>query len=244
MSPSLRHSLIPTTLYAALALSPLASAGFGNSFYLGPWTGGAYIKQATYSLAAPKVITNYDTSDSSLWIAIWVGVQQSADDVDNENLVQPLLNWCADQESCGCDASATEWCVTASTYTPEGQTGGAYVPVPKGAALDFEISVNSSTSMIDQKVWLNGELVSQQSDSKGMKPGVIYSANECSSSNCGTLASFSWTDVKLVMSKAVTDLDAYMSYDGASSDGLTSSDGGITWTADAIAMGKDTTWDL
>lgn len=78
---------------------------------------------------------------------------------------------------------------------------------------------------------------------KGLKPGVFYSANECSDSNCGTLASFSWTNVTLVMSAAVTDLGDYMSYDGASSDGLTSSDGGITWTVDAIAMGKDTTWD-
>lgn len=242
---SLRHYLTPTTLSAVLtlALTPVATANFGNSFYLGPWTGGAYISKATYSLAAPSVITDYDTSDSSLWVSIWVGVQQSAVDVDNENLVQPLLNWCVDQESCGCDASATEWCVAASTYTPEGQTGQAYVRVPSDAALEFEISVNSSTSMIDQKVWLNGELVSQQSDSKGLKPGVFYSANECSDSNCGTLASFSWTNITLVMSAAVTDLGDYMSYDGASSDGLTSSDGGITWTVDAIAMGKDTTWD-
>jgi hypothetical protein len=137
---SLRHYLTPTTLYAALtlALAPVATANFGNSFYLGPWTGGAYITKATYSLAAPSVITGYDTSDSSLWVSIWVGVQQSDVDVDNENLVQPLLNWCADQESCGCDASATEWCVAASTYTPEGQTGQAYVRVPSDAALDFE----------------------------------------------------------------------------------------------------------
>lgn len=50
----------------------------------------------------------------------------------------PLLNWCADQKSCGCDAAADEWCVTASTYTPEGQTGNAYIPVPEDAKLDFE----------------------------------------------------------------------------------------------------------
>ncbi|KUI71644.1 hypothetical protein VM1G_07301 [Cytospora mali] len=239
---SLRHYLLPATLYAA-ALVPGVTAGFGNSFYLGPWSGDAYIKKATYSLTSPSVITDYDTSDSSLWIAIWVGVQQSDEDVDNENLVQPLLNWCINQEDCGCGATETEWCVAASTYTPDGQTGSSYVTVPKGATLDFEIAVNSSTNLIDQKVWLNDKLVAQQSDSSGMKPGVIYSANECSDTSCGTLASFSWTDFTLVFSEAVTDLNSYMSYNGASSSGLTTSDGGITWSVDAIAMGKDTTWD-
>ncbi|KUI61064.1 hypothetical protein VP1G_08267 [Cytospora mali] len=202
---SLRHYLLPATLYAA-ALAPVVNAGFGNSFYLGPWSGDAYIKKATYSLTSPSVITDYVTSDTSLWIAIWVGVQQSDEDVDNENLVQPLLNWCIDQEDCG-------------------------------------FAVNSSTTLIDQKVWLNGKLVAQQSDSAGMTPGVIYSANECSDTNCGTLASFSWTNFTLVFSEAVTDLNSYMSYNGASSSGLTTSDGGITWSVDAIAMGKDTTWD-
>lgn len=76
-----------------------------------------------------------------------------------------------------------------------------------------------------------------------MKPGVIYSANECSDSSCGTLAAFSWENLTLVFSEAVSDLNSYISYNGASSDGLTTSDGGITWVAEAIDMGKDTVWD-
>lgn len=136
MSP-IRGYLAPAALYAA-ALLPTASANFGNSFYLGPWDGDAYITKTTYSLTAPAVIQDYDTSDTSLRISIWVGVQPNVPDVSQANLVQPLLNWCANQESCGCSASATEWCVTASTYTPEGQTGNAYVAVPKNAKLDFE----------------------------------------------------------------------------------------------------------
>lgn len=137
MSP-IRSSLAPAALYAAALLLPTASANFGNSFYLGPWDGDAYITKATYSLTAPAVIQDYDTSDKSLWIAIWIGVQPNVPDVSQANLVQPLLNWCADQTSCGCDAAADEWCVTASTYTPDGQTGNAYVAVPKDATLDFE----------------------------------------------------------------------------------------------------------
>lgn len=148
MSP-IRNSLTQSALYAAAAalLLPAASANFGNSFYLGPWDGNAYITKATYSLSpSPAVIQNYDTSDKSLWIAIWIGVQPNVPDVSQANLVQPLLNWCADQKSCGCDAAADEWCVTASTYTPEGQTGNAYVAVPKDATLDFESKLATDTA--------------------------------------------------------------------------------------------------
>lgn len=144
MSP-IRSYLAPAALYAALL--PAVSANFGNSFYLGPWDGDAYITKATYSLTAPAVIENYDTSDKSLWISIWVGVQPNVPDVSQANLVQPLLNWCADQTSCGCDAAADEWCVTASTYTPEGQTGNAYVVVPKDAKLDFESELATPCSI-------------------------------------------------------------------------------------------------
>ncbi|KKY39562.1 hypothetical protein UCDDA912_g00451 [Diaporthe ampelina] len=240
---SVRSYLAPAALYAAVLL-PCASANFGNSFYLGPWDGDAYIAKATYSLSAPAVIQDYDTSDTSLWISIWIGVQPNVPDVSQANLVQPLLNWCADQKSCGCDAGADEWCVTASTYTPEGQTGNAYVAVPKDAKLDFEIAVNADTKKIDQKVSLNGEVVSELSDSQGMKPQIIYSANECSTDGCGTLPDFSWDNVTITLSEAKTDLGTLISYNGASSDGLKTTDGGVTWHADSISMGKDTDWSI
>ncbi|KAG6356127.1 hypothetical protein INS49_015513 [Diaporthe citri] len=243
MAPARSH-LAPAALYAAALLLPAASANFGNSFYLGPWDGAAYITKATYSLAAPAVIQGYDTSDKSLWISIWVGVQPNVPDVSQANLVQPLLNWCADQASCGCDAGADEWCVTASTYTPEGQTGNAYVAVPKDAKLDFEIAVNADTKKIDQKVTLNGKVVSELSDSQGMKPQIIYSANECSTDGCGTLPDFSWDNVTITLSEAKKDLGTIISYHGASSSGLKTTDGGVTWHADSISMGKDTDWSI
>lgn len=56
MAPA-RSYLAPAALCAA-ALLPAASANFGNSFYLGPWDGDAYITKATYSLTAPAVIQN------------------------------------------------------------------------------------------------------------------------------------------------------------------------------------------
>lgn len=130
----MRHFVIPAALYLAQA----ARAEFGNSFYLGPFPNSQYITKATYSLAAPSVPTSYSSSDTSLWLSIWVGVQPDSTDEDNENLVQPLLNWCLDNESCGCSADETQWCAAANTYTPSGQEGEAYVIVPKDSTLDFE----------------------------------------------------------------------------------------------------------
>lgn len=123
---------------AALLLARSARAEFGNSFYLGPFPNGQTIQKATYSMAAPTVPTGFDSADASLWLSVWVGVQPSSDDEDNENLVQPLLNWCADNAGCGCAAAEDGWCAAANTYTPAGQEGEDYVVVPTDATLDFE----------------------------------------------------------------------------------------------------------
>lgn len=103
------------------------------------------------------------------------------------DLVQPLLNWCADQTSCGCDASSTEWCVAANTYTPAGQLGEAYVAVAVGDTLDFESMtpildshsrfvfclantvfqiVGLDSDGIYQKVSKDGAIISQRNDSE------------------------------------------------------------------------------
>lgn len=77
---------------------------------------------------------------------------------------------------------------------------------------------------------------------QGMKPQIIYSANECSTAGCGTLPDFSWDNVTITLSEAKKDLGTLISYHGASSDGLKTTDGGVTWHADSISMGKDTDW--
>jgi hypothetical protein len=76
---------------------------------------------------------------------------------------------------------------------------------------------------------------------QGMKPQIIYSANECSTAGCGTLPDFSW-DVTITLSEAKEDLGTLISYHGASSSGLKTTDGGITWHAESISMGTDTDW--
>lgn len=111
---------IPLTLALGVTASmPADSWVFGNSlFYLGPPT-GASITKATYSLVPPDVPSGVKVSSPSdqVWVSVWVGASSTNGDA-NANLYQPLLNWSPDQESQGCLANSTEWCVAASTYTP------------------------------------------------------------------------------------------------------------------------------
>lgn len=120
--------------FAALYLAKAALADFGDYLYIQGFSSGTEITKLTYSLTAPSISTGYDTSDSSLWLSIWVGLSQDSADW----FVQPLLNWCADNEDCGYDADESQWCVAASTLDNDAQLGQAYVAVPADATLDFE----------------------------------------------------------------------------------------------------------
>ncbi|KAH6655174.1 hypothetical protein BKA67DRAFT_657128 [Truncatella angustata] len=212
---------------------------FGNMFYTGPTASGVHIVKATYSLIPPSTPCGYATSGGNEELALWIGVQDDPtnQDVMQENFVQPLLNWAPSQKQTGCDTSDnTEWCVAASTYTPEGQNGQTYEPIAAGAQLDFEITVDGS---VTQSVYADGKLISTQTDSEGMVPAVFYGANECYLQSCGTLDSYSWTNITVQLSAADKNYGSTLSLTNAVSDGFATADGGITWTNAAITLEKD-----
>ncbi|KAF2136374.1 uncharacterized protein K452DRAFT_237623 [Aplosporella prunicola CBS 121167] len=233
-----------TTLAAASALALEASAmeytTFGNGFYSGPTTvDDVYITKVTYSTVPPATPCGAHTGTPQEELSFWCGVQPRGDDVENLALIQPIFNWAPNQELTGCKgATADQWCVTASSYSPEGQNGQAYVPVPQGAKVDFEISINATTSMIDQYVYIDGALVSYQADNKGVQPVEFYAENECVGGyECGTLAGYAWTDVTVHLSGA--DPAYPFTFNGATSSGAKTSDGGKTWTVKEIKVAKD-----
>ncbi|KAL1625226.1 hypothetical protein SLS56_007421 [Neofusicoccum ribis] len=236
------HSSFALTV---LSLALQAAAGglddwhFGNMFSVGPTTGDVYIAKATWSLIPPNVpcgTVTQDTNDDP-WMSIWIGVAQSLTD-DGTDLFQPLLNWSPDQEAQACSASVSEWCVAASTYTPAGQIQQEYQVVPSKAQLDFEIDVDSSKN-VSQKVWLSGKLVSQQSDTDGIAPKCLYSGNECYKGTCGTLASYAWSNLTIVLSAADKSFGDSLILTNATSSGLTTSDAGKTWHVDSVDIEKD-----
>ncbi|KAK0661414.1 hypothetical protein DIS24_g2760 [Lasiodiplodia hormozganensis] len=228
-----------------LALALRARAGefdawkFGNMFALGPTSGDAYITKATWSVVPPSVPcgAKMENPNDPPFMSIWIGVTQTFTE-PGMDLFQPLLNWSPDQESQVCAGSETEWCVAASTFTPNGQVQQAYEVVPDQAQLDFEIDVDDSHT-VSQKVFNNGKLVSQQSDrdANGKPPVILYSANECYLGTCGTLDGYTWDNVTIVLSTADKSFGDTLSLTGAS--GSFTTDDGKTWHTDSIKINKD-----
>ncbi|PLB44843.1 hypothetical protein P170DRAFT_440057 [Aspergillus steynii IBT 23096] len=233
-------ALIPT----ALALAAPAAAGmyddwhFGNMFTLGPTSDDVAITKATYSLVPPPVPcgVKQTRSTEAPWLSIWVGVSGSMSS-QAEDLFQPLLNWSPDQEAQGCPATDKEWCVATSTYHLSGQVQEPYVTVPNDSEIEFTISVENNK--IKQEVVIDGKTVSEQSDDKSISPKWIYSSNECYLNTCGLVDGYTWSDMTIHLSGADPNFGETLTLTGASSDGLTTSDGGKTWTAKAIKIKQD-----
>ncbi|KKK15376.1 hypothetical protein P175DRAFT_0483070 [Aspergillus ochraceoroseus IBT 24754] len=229
------YTLLPLT--AALAATVSGSTTpesdtwyFGDTFfYLGPPTNANIIK-ATYTITPPSVPTGYyvDNADDEVWVSVWVGAS-SSDGSLSADLYQPLFNWSPNQESQGCSASADEWCVAASTYTPSGQTGLNYVIVPKGSSVDFEMVVEDKK--VIQKVLIGGEVVSQESDDLDSGLQYLYSSNECytGSGSCGTVNGYTISNITVTLDKADKNFGESMWLYEVEGSEFASSDDGITW---------------
>ncbi|TDZ35283.1 hypothetical protein C8035_v009771 [Colletotrichum spinosum] len=213
---------------------------FGNMFNLGP--ANSAITKATYTLVAPSIPcgTVVDDKKAQPWMSIWVGVSQSLSD-QGTDLFQPLLNWAPNNAQEGCAASNSEWCVAASTYTSAGvQNAQEYVAIPSKSDVDFELVYDSSKD-VSQKVWINGALVSQQTDkdNNGKPPTYIYSSNECYKGTCGTVAAYSWSNLTVTLAEADANFGKTLQLTGATSSGLKTSDNGKTWHAESIKINED-----
>ncbi|KAL5363822.1 hypothetical protein BJX96DRAFT_178413 [Aspergillus floccosus] len=236
--------ILTSLLSLGFAVPAIATAkdtwAFGNGFYTGPST-NAHIVKASWSLVQPSVPSNVTVENASdqVWVSLWIGLSSTAGDYST-NLYQPLLNWSPDQESQGCAASASEWCVAASTYTPDGQKGQSYVTVPQDTQVDFEVAVESNK--VVQTVSMNGKVVSKESDDPDSDLLYLYSGDECytGSGTCGTLEGYSYDNITIYLNAPDDNFGKTLNlYSGTSSAGLTTSDNGKTWSTKAINIASD-----
>ncbi|RAL10160.1 uncharacterized protein BO97DRAFT_479430 [Aspergillus homomorphus CBS 101889] len=197
---------------------------------------------ATWSViapGAPEGTSVQDTSDE-VRASLWIGLRATAGETSSY-LYQPLPNWSPDQESQGCSASIEEWCVAASTYTPSGQLGQAYVTVPKESQVGSEVTIENSKAT--QVVSIDSKVVFKETDQLDSNLLYLYSGDECytGSGTCGTQSAYGWNNITIHLSEADSKLGNTLSlYSGSSSNGLTISDGGKTWHTDAIKISSDT----
>ncbi|KAJ5109437.1 hypothetical protein N7456_006112 [Penicillium angulare] len=217
--------------------TPKDSWEFGNSlFYLGPPSGSAEIIKATYSILAPAVPSGYVSSDDDpVWVSIWVGASASESD-NNVDLYQPLFNWSPDQEAQGCPASTEEWCVAASTYTPDSQIGQSYIIVPANTTLDFEIAVEDEN--VIQTVTMAGKVISKQSDALDYPLQYLLSSDECytGSGSCGSIDEWYIRNLTVTLSEADSSFSSVFELDGVTAADLTTSDSGTTWHTEWIKI--------
>ncbi|TEA17019.1 hypothetical protein C8034_v000560 [Colletotrichum sidae] len=221
---------------------------FGNMFNLGP--ANSAITKATYTLVAPYIPcgTVVDDEKAQPWMSIWVGVSQSLTD-QGTDLFQPLLNWAPNnaQEGCalrptpsGVLLQALTLVVSVVVGTAGVQNAQEYVAIPSKSDVDFELVYDSSKG-VSQKVWINGALVSQQTDkdNNGKPPTYIYSSNECYKGTCGTVAAYSWSNLTVTLAEADANFGKTLQLTGATSSGLKTSDNGKNWHAESIKINED-----
>ncbi|QMW39224.1 hypothetical protein G4B11_002504 [Aspergillus flavus] len=216
------YAAVPLALALRAAATTKDSWAFGNGFYSGPAT-NAHITKATWSLVPPTVPQGVEVQDSSdqVWVSLWIGLQHTNGD-DSSSLYQPLLNWSPDQES------------------QYGQNGQAYVTIPTGAQVDFEVTVENSK--VYQTVTMDGKVISKETDDLDAELLYLYSGDECytGSGNCGTLEAYSWNNITIHLSAEDEKFgDTLFLYKGSNSSGFTTSDGGKTWHAESINIEQD-----
>lgn len=129
--------------------------------------------------------------------------------------------------------------------------------VPASASLSFSITVSADKKAV-QKVWMNGELVSSQTDTMKGLPLYAYGTNECytgDGGDCGSMKAYSkltppwaplpalsdhslvtgltriqaWSNVTIELAEADSSFGDTL-YDLGTSTKLSTSDSGKTWT--------------
>ncbi|RKK70013.1 hypothetical protein BFJ69_g12207 [Fusarium oxysporum] len=97
------------------------------------------------------------------------------------------------------------------------------------ANLPFD-KLNSKTQMWDQNLYIDDELVSTVSTSKGEHGEIFYISIECAAGTCSTAPAHSWEDVSIVLSTADASFGQTGGWDqGATGGDMSTPDGGKTW---------------
>ncbi|EMR64176.1 hypothetical protein UCREL1_8844 [Eutypa lata UCREL1] len=221
------HHIASLAFAAALGIaSAQDTIGFGPYFSLGPTA--SWIREATTTLVLPDV-----PSPQEERLALWPGMGTSGGD-----LIQALAVSFEDPAA-NCGASTGQWCTWASTLQ-DTQLGGEQVPASPGDELEMHYVYNDSTGEYDQTVSINGQVVSTLSTSSGNAEGW-GTAVECQVDACtGTVAAHEYTSTTIILNEADSSFGDTLALNEATSSGLTTSDGGKTWSVDTISIQSHT----
>ncbi|KAF9631256.1 hypothetical protein BFW01_g2118 [Lasiodiplodia theobromae] len=180
----------------------------------------AWIQEASATLVVGD-IPNPITGDVALWSAIMMENEASFLQGVTEN-APAGLGYCTDLGS--------NWCNFAYALIGSDAKNGTPVKAAAGSRIKTHYKLNSETQMWDQNLYVNDELVSTVSTSKGEHGEIFYISIECAAGTCATAPAHSWEDVSITLSQADESFCHTGSWEqGATGGEMSTSDGGKTW---------------
>ncbi|CEL11203.1 hypothetical protein ASPCAL14306 [Aspergillus calidoustus] len=227
MHPVTTTPLLFALLAALESATAQSTVGFGPYFSLGPTQ--SWIREANTTLVLPEIPTPQLLDR----LALWPGMGTSGGD-----LIQALAVSFADPNA-NCGASEGQWCTWASTLQGT-QLGGEQVPANPGDEITMHYVYNESTGEYDQTVSINGQVVSTLSTSSGQAQGW-GTAVECQDDACqSTAAAHQYLSTTITLDSADNSFGNTLALNEADSSGLTTVDGGKTWTVETINIDSHT----
>ncbi|KAF2236412.1 hypothetical protein EV356DRAFT_70386 [Viridothelium virens] len=197
--------------------------------------GAAWIQEVDATVILPQ-LPNPVSGHNSLWSAIYTD--------NDESFMQGVSAVGPGDTYCGA-AGTTAWCNNAYTLTGTAPNWnvfhGTSVTAGPGSAVRTHYKLNPTTQLWDQNMYINGNLVSTLSMSKGEHGNLFYISIECAAGTCAPHPAHSWQDVSIVLSQA----DMSFKHTGAWASGATGGvmstpDGGKTWNFTTLYVPEQT----
>ncbi|KAH7184176.1 hypothetical protein BKA60DRAFT_474752 [Fusarium oxysporum] len=193
----------------------------------------AYIQEASATLVLGDVPLS-NNGDVALWSAIMMQNEASFLQGVTQNSPEGL-GYCSNLGNKWCNFAYALIGSEAKNGTPVKATPGSRVKthcrtvIEHPANLPFD-KLNSKTQMWDQNLYIDDELVSTVSTSKGEHGEIFYISIECAAGTCSTAPAHSWEDVSIVLSTADASFGQTGGWDqGATGGDMSTPDGGKTW---------------
>ncbi|KAG7094100.1 hypothetical protein E1B28_007717 [Marasmius oreades] len=200
---------------------------WGPAFSLGPTSPNSAVIESFTTFIPGKPPTNPQDA-----LFLWPGTSNAT-----SGLIQSGADQLRDQKAY-CGANATSWCVSASYFGVGGQKSGPLVPVDGNTPIDIHYKLASDQRTWDQTVTVNGKVISTlQSFDGPLIQGGWGTGTECQSNCRGTISTQTYKNTKIILSRADPDFKNTLGVGGGvQHTGLTTPDGGKTWTVTQITI--------
>jgi len=214
------------------AQAALTAYSFGSSFEI-----GSLSDTSTYEIvsASTTFVPGAAPASSSGEVYLWPGLMTIAGEF--------IYGSFEKTSPASCSATGSEWCLTAQYDGKHGLISGAYSALTGTAPVTIDWELNQATGNLTTSISSNGSQMSQISVASS-HASAFGLANVCIGGCSAATAQQTYTNTKIVLASATPGFGATaIDYAGTSHSGLTTTDGGLTWTIASIVIPAGTASD-